>query len=544
MNRALVAAIGASLLVIAVAAVVFLGGDNSDEDAGSGTVAEADPVETPAEPEDAEPAPEPEDEPAAEPDEIAGVEPDAEPDPEPAGDPAADAAEDPIVPGDEPEPEPPVEPADDPAGPDEAPDPEPAEDLGPDLALAPVADPAVEPVADPADDPVGEPDAGPAAEPAAEPAADPAAEPAADPVVEPDGADGAEPAEDLAVEPDVNPVAEPDPEPQPVIEPADEPAADPPAEPDVAAAVEPDEEPAIAEEPVVVVADEPVPETQTLSEFVDVLAGRGIEFVFAGRQDNGGTVVLTDISITATAGAPVTWMASEATITGPDDGTFRLEDIQDLQLVMAASGGALMLTDNTAEMSITGRGGLALELRHGAALLALGNWSETSVGDVTIRFAGGTGQTPASLALRGLMLPAGLDTPFGDEISAMTVEFTGGPNEPATISGLAVRWGVFDVEATGALAVDAATGLSGMMDAAVYDVLTMLDAYHVHDPFDREQMADVYAALLLDLDPDRDQPLALRALVDRGEIRILGAQRAAPDLVLEGVAPIGWGGGE
>jgi hypothetical protein len=181
-------------------------------------------------------------------------------------------------------------------------------------------------------------------------------------------------------------------------------------------------------------------------------------------------------------------------------------------------------------------------------------------GELRLALAAGEGLVPArstaTIAVTGLVLPGQAGGPLGTTINALTAELTfdrgfGGwaiataldawrlPEPGLTISSLQFVWGVLDLAGNGTLTLDAEGRPTGTFAVEIADPLMVLDAFHAVRRFDRDLLADVYAALLEELGRN---PTATRLpftiSIAGGNIVLVGADRGIPDIVLGEVGPL------
>lgn len=146
--------------------------------------------------------------------------------------------------------------------------------------------------------------------------------------------------------------------------------------------------------------------------------------------------------------------------------------------------------------------------------------------------SGGAGVT---IALRNTLLDDGLGGPLGDTISSFDVLVTetslAGPSARLTAASMNIRWGLLDLEGTGTLEIDANGAWSGLVDAQIFDVLSVLDAFRAYESLDREALADVYAAFIEEM-PTTEGGIPVVLDLESGTVTLLGGARGLLDLSL------------
>jgi hypothetical protein len=146
--------------------------------------------------------------------------------------------------------------------------------------------------------------------------------------------------------------------------------------------------------------------------------------------------------------------------------------------------------------------------------------------------SGGTGVT---IALRNTRLDDGLGGPLGDTISSFDVLVTetsmAGTSARLTAASMNIRWGLLDLEGTGTLEIDPNGAWSGLVDARIFDVLSVLDAFRAYESLDREALADVYAAFIEEM-PTTEGGIPVVLELDLGTVTLLGGARGLLDLSL------------
>lgn len=165
-------------------------------------------------------------------------------------------------------------------------------------------------------------------------------------------------------------------------------------------------------------------------------------------------------------------------------------------------------------------------------------------------------RSTATLAVSDLVLPGLANGPLGSRISSLAADLTldqgfqgwgiAGALDAwrlagtvISISNLQLEWGALDLAGTGLLTVDGQGRPAGRLEVAVADPLMVLDAFHVVRRFDRDLLADVYAALLEEIGRDPTAPrLAFTVDIADGNLVVLGADRSIPDVALGTVTPL------
>ena len=96
---------------------------------------------------------------------------------------------------------------------------------------------------------------------------------------------------------------------------------------------------------------------------------------------------------------------------------------------------------------------------------------------------------------------------------------------------MGIRWGLLDLEGTGTLEIDENGAWSGLIDAQIWDVLTVLDAFRAYETLDRDALADVYAAFIEEI-PMTEGGIPVVLELDSGTVTLLGEARGLLDLSL------------
>jgi len=146
-----------------------------------------------------------------------------------------------------------------------------------------------------------------------------------------------------------------------------------------------------------------------------------------------------------------------------------------------------------------------------------------------------SGGAEVTIALRNTLLADGQGGVLGDTIASFDLLVTETSVDGATVrltaASMGIRWGLLDLEGTGTLEIDANGAWSGLVDAQIFDVLTVLDAFRAFESLDREAMADVYAAFIEEM-PTTEGGIPVVLELDSGKVTLLGGARGLLDLSL------------
>lgn len=210
-----------------------------------------------------------------------------------------------------------------------------------------------------------------------------------------------------------------------------------------------------------------------------------------------------------------------------------------------SAGGARSLVVRTRDLTIEG-GNAPITLADGELRLAL---AEATGELVPVR-------STATVTVRDLVLPGQAGGPLGTTISTLAADLVfdrglGGwgvaaalegwqlPGTGLSMANIQMEWGALDLTGTGTLTLDSEGRPAGRLLVEVADPLMVLDAFHVVLRFDRDLLADVYAALLqeIGLDPAAAR-LSFTVEIADGTIMLVGADRGIPDIALGTVLPL------
>lgn len=301
--------------------------------------------------------------------------------------------------------------------------------------------------------------------------------------------------------------------------------------------------------------------------WADPLRAAGLAVAGETATTDGTATVVAGLSI---AGPPdaIAWqlVMSSARIEPDAEARTTLRPTGEATLDVTVAGVTTHRTITTSGMRIdterdaTGRAtSLVVRARD---LTAAGGDAPLTFADGELRLALAAGEelvparSTATIAVTGLVLPGQAGGPLGTTINALTAEITfdrgfGGwaiataldawrlPEPGLTISNVQFVWGALDLAGNGHLTLDAEGRPTGTFEVEVADPLMVLDAFHAVLRFDRDLLADVYAALLEELGRD---PAATRlpftVAIAEGNIILVGADRGIPDVVLGTVGPL------
>jgi hypothetical protein len=210
-----------------------------------------------------------------------------------------------------------------------------------------------------------------------------------------------------------------------------------------------------------------------------------------------------------------------------------------------SAGGARSVVVRARDLTIEG-GNAPITLADGELRLAL---AEATGELVPVR-------STATVTVRDLVLPGQAGGPLGTTISTLAADLVfdrglGGwgvaaalegwqlPGTGLSLANIQMDWGALDLTGTGTLTLDSEGRPAGRLLVEVADPLMVLDAFHVVLRFDRDLLADVYAALLqeIGLDPATAR-LSFTVAIADGTIVLVGADRGMPDIVLGTVLPL------
>lgn len=281
----------------------------------------------------------------------------------------------------------------------------------------------------------------------------------------------------------------------------------------------------------------------------------GLEVTAQSVVARDGQLVATGLAVNEPASAEGwRWTTTTAILRNASGiSSFETSGVQTLALgdVELTLGGTISVTmERGADGAVT-----ALSIEGTSLTLAQGEAPATQVGRLILRLApdaaasGTTGEFRAT----DVVLPAGERTALGPEVEVIAAEFgfdrSGSPSSWIDIRGalsgtgglrlgsIEIRWGVVDATGEGTLALGPDGQLAGTMSLAVPEPLTVLDAFHATEPFDRASLAQVYAVLLDELGPDPAAALPFTVDLDGPRLLLRGASRGVEDLVLGGIPP-------
>lgn len=290
------------------------------------------------------------------------------------------------------------------------------------------------------------------------------------------------------------------------------------------------------------------------------LRSAGLVVTAESAITQGGELVVTGLAIAGPASAQVfRWTAATAVLGGRTGNN------------VVESTGAQTLTVGALDVSVVGTTSITIERGADGAVTALsiearslslaqGEAVPTLVGQLSLRLVPGQGEggiaarTAVQFRAADVVLPATETAALGPEIelivadlgfdgaatSSSWTDILGAVPAPGAIgvTSIEIRWGVLEAIGEGTLGLDPAGRLAGILSFAVADPLTVLDAFHAAEAFDRAALAQFYAALLEELGPDPAAALPLTVDLVDGRAVVRGASRNAGDLVLGGLPPL------
>lgn len=304
----------------------------------------------------------------------------------------------------------------------------------------------------------------------------------------------------------------------------------------------------------------------TLASWTAALEAAGIGATYEDPRADGAGVFIRNVVVTGPPeGLPWRWTSPVAAVRPVAAGRFEVQPTAPFAFHVTVGGTERSVSVESGRVVVRSERGAdgvltALAFSLDEATIRRGASEPITVGSgmVTIALEPGTGIVPAGSTIgiffENMVVPAMAGGGLGTLINVLTATIgieratavTGGDAgrnwigglADATLAGISVRWGRLDAEGTGMLTFDAEGRPEGEIRLAAHDLLTVLDAIHSVARFDQAAMADVYAALLLEMRDNPSAALPLTIALREGEIVLAGAPRGTQDLILGTVGPI------
>jgi len=247
-----------------------------------------------------------------------------------------------------------------------------------------------------------------------------------------------------------------------------------------------------------------------------------------------GGALLTALTIASPDGGAV-WSSASARVVEADAGALVLAPEGPQQLTLNIGDRSLSAAFEAAALRVAAGSG---ELRFAFADVT-NDHGTIGTFDVTAR-PSPESATLFELAAGDYIIAPDRAGPLGPEIESMTATLDGttAANGDIVVSSLALHWGLLELEATGTIALDDSGAVSGRFDAAITDILAVLDAIRASVALDRGAMAEIYAAILEEMGAAPEVGAReFQISVDAGAVTLLGEERGIPDLELGVLAP-------
>ncbi len=297
--------------------------------------------------------------------------------------------------------------------------------------------------------------------------------------------------------------------------------------------------------------------------WADPLREAGFTITAATVGSDRDTLVLTGLDIAAPSSAlGWHWTASAVRIDLAEDGgaTATPNGAMTLALADGAEPADWPLTADSIELtSERDEAGAVSSVAISFANMAVGD-AETA-GQVTAAEAllrsvlGGdsdaAGASNASLHFTELVLPGQSAGPLGSTIQSLDVDVVvadgrsgfGAPwrggGGSVTLDNIALEWGALHLAGSGALSADALGRPTGQLNVDIANILLTLDAYNAVQRFDRDLMADTYAALLFEMANNPEaETMPFTIAIEDGQIVLQGQSHGIADIVLGTVSPV------
>ena len=301
---------------------------------------------------------------------------------------------------------------------------------------------------------------------------------------------------------------------------------------------------------------------------------RAVGLTVAGDRvvADGGGLTISGLDIAGPPdGLDWRWSAPSVRMAEAGDGGFTLEPegAQSLSFIVNGAVVTALINSETLRIDVT-KGvdgairtfnvvfvGLTMEADGGRPITA-------ASGELRMTFAvtGGVADTePISLRLDDLVLPGQSGGPLGATIRSINAalaferslaDMAPGAALAAWLTGadglilrnLVIEWGLLQLTGNGAIGIDEMGRPAGLFEVEIVEVLNVLDAFHAVLRFDRDLLADIYAAILEEMGANPDAPrLPFTIVIGDGRIILRGGARGIGDLVLGTVSPLFRAGG-
>jgi hypothetical protein len=282
---------------------------------------------------------------------------------------------------------------------------------------------------------------------------------------------------------------------------------------------------------------------------------------------DGTATVVTGLAMEGPADA-ISWRLnlSSARIEPGTGGLSTLRPTGEATLDVTAAGVTTHRTVNAGAMRIdverdgSGRATSLVVRARELAIAGEGEPLTIADGELRLALAPGEGLVPArstaTINVTDLVLPGQAGSALGTAIAALAADLTFErsfqgwalaaalegwrlPEAGLTISNLQLEWGTLNLTGNGFLTFDAEGRPAGVFQVEVVDPLMVLDAFHVVLRFDRNLLAEVYAALLDEMGRNATATtMPFTVEIAAGDIILRGADRGLPDIVLGTVSPL------
>lgn len=303
------------------------------------------------------------------------------------------------------------------------------------------------------------------------------------------------------------------------------------------------------------------PATAAFEAWAAPLRAAGLEVTAESVTTQGADLAATGLVIAGPSAAEGwRWSAASAVLGGAATGSASIRVTGSQQLALGAKRLALAgaidiaIERNTSD-AITG---VAIDAN--GLSITEGDGPATVIGALALHLVPGVGEgalaaeTTGGFRATDIVLPDAGAPALGTEIDLIAADLRFGtavasfgfPDIVAALSapggvaltGLEIRWGVADAAGEGTIGLDASRRLSGSLALALPDALTVLDAFNAFDRFDRETMAQLYAAIIDELGPDPTAPRPFIVDLTDGHVVVRGAPRGVGDLDIATLQPV------
>jgi hypothetical protein len=287
-------------------------------------------------------------------------------------------------------------------------------------------------------------------------------------------------------------------------------------------------------------------------------------------SSDGEALILSDLFI---AGPPDAlawrWTAPSVRVDSLEDNAVKITPSSTMELTLTMNGDpvAMPITAETMEINVqrddeSNVGTLTLSFTN----LAIGDAEvsepiSAAEGELQFTFAAGGDATipsgsTATLQLSHLVLPGQAGGPLGTTINTLNADLVF--DQPLsslalndalapwiandgglTVNNIELQWGALRFTGSGVLSLDEMGRPTGTLDVEITNILLALDAFNAALRFDRDVLADTYAALLLELGDDPEaETLPFTIAIADGQFVLSGESHGFADIVLGTVSPL------